>query len=161
MVWKVWPEEVSAVESAPYSAINFEVDLGAGAMGFAEVTGLGCDIDYDFDDARPREPQSITSRVHDVTLKRGLTGNLSVWEWVQNALNGKYEPRTVTITLLDTRREPACTWVLHDARPTKWVGPTLAANSDGVAMEELVLRAERLEFTARATAAPRDPRWPR
>ncbi len=56
---------------------------------------------------------------------------------------------TVTITLLDERRDPVCTWILRNAQPKKWVGPTLAGKGGGeVAMEELHLVAEQIDFTA-------------
>lgn len=147
---EVWPGEVSAVERDPYSATNFEVDFGAGGIGFAEVSGLGCEIEYGYDPdaehASEREPTAITSRVNDVTLRRGMTGDPAVWDWVGTVLSGRYEARSVTITLLDARHEAACSWVLRGARPTRWVGPRLDANSAGVAMEELVLSADSLEF---------------
>jgi phage tail-like protein len=54
--------------------------------------------------------------------------------------------RTVTITLLDERRQPACRWVLSKAQPTKWVGPTLVdRGGDEVAMEELTLVADGID----------------
>ena len=62
-------------------------------------------------------------------------------------------PRTVTVTLLDARREPACAYVLKQARPVKWTGPALDATSHDLAMEELELTADDLEVrpTRRAT----------
>ena len=50
----------------------------------------------------------------------------------------------MTITLLDARREPARRYVLLEARPVRWTGPTLDALSAAVAIEELVLSAEDL-----------------
>ena len=54
----------------------------------------------------------------------------------------------MTIRLLDAQRNPACAWVLRGARPTKWVGPTLSAAGAAVAMEELVLRPDSIDFSA-------------
>lgn len=144
---------MSAVDRDPYSANNFEVDLGAGVLGFAEVSGLGYEIEY-LDDARSddrpaRPPKRVVARVSEVSLKRGVTDDLSVWQWVQSAVDGKDEPRTVTIRLLDARRAPACAWVLRGARPTRWIGPTLSATGTAVAIEELVLAADSIEFRAR------------
>lgn len=146
---------MSAVDRDPYSANSFEVDLGAGAVGFAEVTGLGYEIDYPDDpgrEARDQPARRVDVRVTEVSLRRGVTGDLSIWRWVRAAADGKYEPRTVTITLLDVRHAPACTWVLRGARPTKWLGPALSATGSAVAIEELVLTADSIEFSA----APRD-----
>ena len=60
------------------------------------------------------------------------------------------------MTLLDEARSPVCQWVLRAAQPKKWTGPTLAAKGGGeVAMEELALVAERIDFVERVIAAPR------
>ncbi len=145
---------MSAVDRDPYSANNFEVDLGAGVLGFAEVNGLGYEIEY-LDDARTgdrpaRPPKRAVARVSEVSLKRGVTDEQSVWQWVQSAVDGKDEPRTVTIRLLDAQHAPVCAWVLRGARPTKWSGPTLSATGTAVAIEELVLAADSIEFHARS-----------
>jgi phage tail-like protein len=142
---------VSAVDRDPYSANNFEVDLGDGPVGFAAVSGLGYEIAY-ADDATgdPRRAQTgrVTAQVAEVSLKRGVTGDQSVWTWVRSAVDGKVEPRTVTIRLLDARQQPVCAWVLRGARPTKWFGPALTATGTSVAIEELVLTADSIEFNA-------------
>ena len=142
---------MSAVDRDPYSANNFEVDLGEGPVGFAEVSGLGYEFEYP-DEGRDDPPRSpigkVTARVTEVSLKRGVTGDPAVWTWVRAAVDGEYEPRTVTIRLLGPQRTAACEWVLRGARPTKWLGPTLAATGTSVAIEELVLAADSIEFSA-------------
>jgi phage tail-like protein len=142
---------VSAVDRDPYCANNFEVDLGAGVIGFAEVSGLGYEIDYvDEADQGKGRPlgKHVVARATEVSLKRGVTGDPAVWQWIQAAIAGRDEARTVTIRLLDAQRNPACAWVLRGARPTKWLGPTLAATGTAVAMEELVLLADSIDFNA-------------
>jgi len=53
----------------------------------------------------------------------------------------------VSATLLDEARQPVATWVLTNAQPKKWSGPTLAAKGGGeVAMEELSLVHEGIRF---------------
>jgi phage tail-like protein len=70
-----------------------------------------------------------------------------LFTWVKSTREGDFEPQTVTITLLDERRTAVCRWILTNAQPKKWVGPTLAAKGGGeVAMEELHLVAERIDF---------------
>ena len=74
-----------------------------------------------------------------MTLRRGVSSDGALLEWARNP-----EPRTVTITLLDARKEPTRRYVLLQARPVRWTGPTLNALSAAVAIEELVLSAEDL-----------------
>jgi phage tail-like protein len=126
-------------ERDAFSAGNFEVQLGSESVGFAEVSGLGLELDYTGD--------AIVGRVNRVTLRRAVTGDLTLWAWVRRTLDGAFEPWTMTVTLLDSRREPVCVWELRGARPVKWNGPDLNAMGGGeVAMEELVLTAEGLEL---------------
>src|SRR5262245_57390135 len=90
----------------PYGACNFTVEINDVEVGFAEVSGLGCEFEYTEAD------ESVTSHVTDVTLRRGITGDAAVWSWVRSAMRGKPDVRTVTVRLLDDRRAEVCSWVL-------------------------------------------------
>jgi phage tail-like protein len=132
-----------------FSARNFEVKVGGESIGFAEVTGLGYELD--------RRGGVIVGRVGDVTLRRAVTGDLTLWSWVRRTLEGALKPSTVTVTLLDSQREPVCVWELRGARPVKWDGPDFDALGNDIAMEEVVLASEGLEFrSARRTKPGRD-----
>jgi phage tail-like protein len=146
------------VRDDPLGAFNFLVRVGdAGgdepmAAGFSDVSGLGGEIQYaeyrngNDPHSHPRKV-ATTSRTDDVVLRRGLIGDLGLFAWLRATQDGQRDPRTVTITLLDESRAPACIFVLHGAQPRKWVGPALSAKGGGeVAMEELHLVAERIEF---------------
>ena len=113
------------MDADPLGSSAFEVDLGDMSVGCSEVTGLVL------------EPGATPAAT--VTLRRGVSGDGALLEWAR-----KPEPRRVTITLLDPRNEPACRYVLLEARPVRWTGPTLIALSASVAIEELVLSAEDL-----------------
>jgi phage tail-like protein len=68
-------------------------------------------------------------------------------DWVKAGLNGTYKPRTITVILLDEQRNQVASFVLRNAQPKKWVGPTLAAKGGGeVAMEELHVVHEGIEY---------------
>jgi phage tail-like protein len=147
-----------ATRENPYGAFNFMVKLGdaAGddqiAGGFSHVSGLETEVEYaSYRNGNDKENNvrkiAGLSRVGDVTLKRGLIGDLGLFDWLKATGDGSHDPRTVTITLLDEQRQPVCRWVLARAQPKKWVGPALTANASGqVAVEELHLVAERLDF---------------
>jgi phage tail-like protein len=143
----------------PYGAFNYLVSLGDKNNdqeevfgGFSDVSGLGSEVSYSeyrngnekFNTAR-KIPN--THKVDDVTLKRGLCGSLRLYSWQKSVADGAYAPTTVTITLLDEARQPIATWVLRNAQPKKWTGPTLAAKGGGeVAMEVLSLVHEGIEY---------------
>ena len=132
-----------------FGVCNFVVELGTQNIGFAEVRGLGCELDY--------RGEQAGFRVTPVTLRRAVGSDLTIWSWVQGNRAGATEPRTVRITLLDGRHSPVCTWELHGARPLAWVGPRLDASAaDELAMEELVIVAENIEYTP-ASVSETDP----
>jgi len=141
----------------PYGAFNYLVSLGTGdessvVAGFSDVSGLGSEISYaeyrngneKFNTAR-KVPNTFKN--DDVTLKRGLIGSLDLFQWLKRVREGEYEPRRVTITLMDEARKPVATFHLLNAQPKKWVGPALAAKGGSdVAMEELHLVHEGIDF---------------
>jgi phage tail-like protein len=147
-----------ATRDNPYGAFNFMVKLGdAGgeeriAGGFSDVSGLGNEIKYseyrngNDTDNHARKVPNVNS-TDDVTLKRGVIGDLRLFTWLRDTSRGDIQPRTVTITLLDERRSAVCSWILLKAQPKKWVGPTLTGKGGGeVAMEELQLVAESIDY---------------
>ncbi len=146
------------VRDNPYGAFNFIVRLGNEGGedqivgGFADVSGLGNEVKFS-EYRNGNDPENHVRKIantdstDDVTLKRGVIGDLRLFEWLKATREGDHDPRTVTITLLTEAKEPAVRWILQAAQPKKWVGPTLAAKGGGeVAMEELQLVAERIDF---------------
>lgn len=151
---------MAVLRDEPYGAFNFLVSIGGdqgsgdpGSIvgGFSEVSGLGMAIQYvDYRNGNeklstPRKVPGLT-RVQDVTLKRGVVGSTDLFAWVRAASQGKPDPRTVTITLLDEERQPVVTWRLRRAQPAAWTGPVLRGTDSGVAIEELRLVCEGLEM---------------
>jgi phage tail-like protein len=142
----------------PYGAFNFLVEFGAVAgggpidAGFSDVSGLGNEVNYseyregDFKvNTATKVPN--TNKLDEVTLKRGIIGSTDIFKWFTAVRDGAYEPRTVTIVLLDEARNDVLHLVLTNAQPKKWVGPTLAAKGGGeVAMEELHLVHEGIDY---------------
>ena len=144
----------------PYGAFNFTVALGTTAdtssvvAGFSDASGLGNEVKF----SEYRNGNEMVNHVRkianvnvtdDVTLKRGVVGDLSLFAWLTSTRTGVFDPRTVIISLLDEKRDTVCKWTLTNAQPKKWVGPTMAAKGGGeVAMEELHLVAEQIDFTS-------------
>jgi phage tail-like protein len=140
----------------PYSQFNYLVDFGVDPTsvqaGFQEVSGLGLEVtvaEYRNGNEKDNAPRKITTgyKVTDVTLKRGVIGESSLWDWLNEVRNGSQEAlRTVTIQLLsEDRQTVAQAWKLSNARPTKYTGPTLSGKGTETAIEELVLACERVD----------------
>jgi phage tail-like protein len=150
-----------AERTTPYGAFNFLVNLnssqGAGPEdllgGFSDVSGLSTDItvaEYRNGNERENHVRKVPGihKVADVTLKRGVVNSQDLWDWIEDVRrNGPLAQRDVIITLRDEAGQDKQSWTLRGTIPLKYTGPTLAAKGGGdVAMEELVLSAEGLEF---------------
>jgi phage tail-like protein len=140
----------------PYSAFNFIVEIdGEQIAAFQEVTGLDSEntpIEY-------REGADAVNTVRklpgiekypNLTLKRGITGNLALWDWRKQARDGAaaFPPvRDVTIQLQNEVHENVMKWTLTNAWCSKLTGPTLNATSNEIAVETMELAYDRLEIS--------------
>lgn len=116
---------------------------------FTEVTGLSSEneiVEYR-DGNDPNLVRKLPGRLSfgDVTLKRGILGDTSLWQWRRMVEVGDIADARSNgkITLLD-RGTPVATWHLTNAWPAKISGPELNAEGNDVAIEELVLAHEGL-----------------
>ncbi len=142
----------------PYGAFNYRVEFGdvdgGGPInaGFSDISGLGNEVNYSEYRAGTSLVNTVqkipnTFKIDEITLKRGLIGSTDIFDWIKAVREGQYQPRSVTIVMLDEARNEVLSLVLKNAQPKKWVGPTLAAKGGGeVAMEEMHLVAEGIEY---------------
>lgn len=143
----------------PYGAFNFRVtaepfgDAGTVRAGFQEITGLGSELTV-AEYRNGNEPENHTrkmtglAKANDVTLKRGVIGVTDFFAWVKRLRDGDPNARAnVTVELMDEAHTgPVMTWILTNAAPTKYTGPSLnAKGGTDVAIEELVLHCEKVD----------------
>jgi len=141
----------------PYMVGSFLVSIGnAQPIPVSEVLGLEGAIDvveYRTGNLTDNSPTKLAglNRFSNVTLKRGLTQDTSLWTWFHNASTGSLVRETVTITLRDQGENAVWVWQLVNAWPCKWTGPTLVANSSDVALESLEICHEGIELVSTYT----------
>jgi phage tail-like protein len=149
---------MAVLRDRPYHQFNFLVDLGTGdtegvEAGFSECSPIELEVsvaEYRNGNDRENAVRKITGlhKVADVTLKRGLIGSLSLYQWLDDIRNGNQSAlRTVTIQLQsEDHTEVVRTWRLLRARIIKHTSGPFNAKGTDVAMEELTLAYERLEI---------------
>lgn len=147
---------MAVLRDHPYGRFNFLVDLGTGGegpdAGFAECSRIAMEVElveYRNGNDRENAPRKVPgiTRVHDVTLKRGIIGSLTLFEWIRQVSGGSQDTRTVTIQLgAEDRTGAVLVWRLLRARPVRYVAGPLEARGGDVAVEELTLAYERLEI---------------
>ena len=135
----------------PYLVQNFLVEIdGIAVAKFAEVSGLGVTIDViEYRDGS----ENITvrklpglARYSNITLKRGIIGDLSLWQWLRAVRQGEAQRRDGSIVLLNERREEVLRIQFRRGWPCKWEGPTLNASGNEVAIETLEICHEGLDI---------------
>jgi phage tail-like protein len=149
---------MAVLRDRPYVQFNFLVDLGTGTTegpdaGFQEVSGIGMEVtvaEYRNGNHKENSVMKITgmNKSTDVTLKRGVIGSLSLYQWLNEIRNGAQTAlRNVTVQLQNEDHTAIVqTWKLLRARIIKHTSGPMNAKGTDVAMEELVLAYERLEM---------------
>ena len=138
----------------PYGNYNFIVVIdGVEIGGFTEVIIPGVVIDV-IEFRNGNDPENAIRKLPglakypDVSLKRGIAGALTLYEWLDEVRNG--DPgtrRNVSIRLQNEfRTEVVWTWLLHNAWPSQYRFGPLNAKGKDIAIEELVLAYERLDI---------------
>ena len=139
----------------PYSAFNFIVEInGAQIAAFQEVTGLDSEntpIEYREGADRINSVRKLTGleKQSNVTLKRGIGGNLELWNWRKEVRDGGtvFPPvRDVVIQLQDEKHENVYKWKLTNAWCTKLSGPQLNAKANEIAIETMELACDRIDI---------------
>jgi len=127
----------------PYLVSNFRVEIDSiTSATFSEILGL--DVSIDIVDYRTgTSPQSTAeklpglARYQNITLKRGLTQNTDLWNWVKNILNGVSDKRNMSIVLQDAQHNDVVRWNVTNAWPCRWSGPALHSGSSDIAIESV------------------------
>lgn len=139
----------------PYLDRNFRIQISgleeaeSARAQFSEVSGLTAEVEvveYRAGNQKTNGVRKLAGqpRYENVTLRRGVLGDLGIWEWIDTAIDGQPEKRTVIIELLNGKREVVLVWKLRNAWPCRYRGPHLDADGKSVALEELELCHEGL-----------------
>ena len=137
----------------PLVGFHFAIEIQGIVTGyFTECTGIGSEhevIEHKIVDDRGRELiHKIPGRLKwgKITLKRGITDNMDIWDWRQNIVDGLVEDhrKNGSIVMFDQALEERARWNFENAWPVKVSGPSVKADSNEFGIEELVLTHEGL-----------------
>jgi phage tail-like protein len=145
----------------PYAGHSFEVvitgvsDDGVAVRGsFAEVSGLETAMDpieyrNGSEDITVRKIPGL-KKFTNITLKRGLIGDLGFWNWIVQGMKGTVQRTQGSIILKDENHREVMRWNFRRGWPCKWTGPGLNAKNNEIAMETLEICHEGLEIDGQA-----------
>jgi len=131
------------------TASSFLVEVDGVEIGkFMEITGL--EVNVDVEEVTEGGENSFVHKLPgrmswpNLVLKRGITQNDALLTWLNKssgeqfaANSNKLSRSTAAITLIGASGKRLRAWNFDGAYPVKWRGPTFAAESNNMAVEEL------------------------
>jgi phage tail-like protein len=125
---------------------HFRVDFGESDddSRFQEVGGLSAEIgieEYAEGGLNTFSHKLPTgSKYGNLTLKRGIFLDSKVTEWCRKAIEQfVFEPKDITVHLLDEEHKPLASWIFTRVWPVKWNISELKAMENSLVIESLEL----------------------
>ena len=137
-----------AITEDPLLGFNFMLELeGALAGYFTECSGIGSEHEIVEQKVVDKQGHEIVRKIpgrmkwQDISLKRGITSDLKIWEWRDQLVQGKSKDarKNITITMLSRDYKPVAVWHFANAWPSKVSGPSLKSDSNDFGVEELTI----------------------
>ena len=138
----------SGRDSDPLVSYQFSVEVGGMVTGyFAECSGMGSEHEIIEQKVVTDDGHEVIQKIpgrlkwNDVSLKRGITDNLQIYEWRKLAEDGKMKDarKNCSIIMYDRDYKAAARWDFVNAWPSKVTGPDVKADSNDFGVEEFVL----------------------
>jgi phage tail-like protein len=124
--------------------VEFEGSSQLNEASFQSASGLS--VEYDTEEYKEGGENRFTHKLPvrtkyaDLVLKRGLLVGSATVQWFLDAFRERiFEPKTVTVTLLNEKSEPLRTWSVVHAVPKKWTVSDFNAGENAVVVETLEL----------------------
>jgi phage tail-like protein len=138
----------------PLLAFTFGLEVQGIITGyFTEVSGVSSEnevVEHKVTDPSTHREhvQKVPGRIKwtDITLKRGVTNIMDIWDWRQMVVDGDMNKarKNGSIILYDRSYSEIARWDFTNGWPSKVTGPTFKADSNDFAVEELTIVHEGL-----------------
>ena len=133
----------------PLVAFKFGLEIEGKLSGFfTSVNGIGSESEViEHKIVNPETGETIIQKLPgrmawtDVTLKRGVTSSIDIWEWRQQVVDGKVDDARTncSVTAYNQANEEIARWNLDNAWPSKVVGPEMDSGSQNYMIEEVTI----------------------
>jgi phage tail-like protein len=140
-------------EENPLVGFHYAIDVQGEVKGyFTECSGIGSEhevIEHKIVDDRGKEVmQKMPGRLkwENVTLKRGITDAMDIWDWRKMVEDGDVESARAngSIVMFDQHLSEVARWNFENAWPVKVSGPQVKSDSNEIGIEELSIAHEGL-----------------
>ena len=135
----------------PLVGFHFTIDIQGKIKGyFTECSGLGSEHEVIEQKVVTESAQEVVLKIpgrlkwENITLKRGITSSMDVWDWRKEVEDGKVDSarRDGSITMYDQQLKPVAQWNFERGWPIKVTGPQPKSDSNEIGIEELTIAHE-------------------
>lgn len=133
----------------PLVAFKFGLEIEGKLTGFfTTVGGIGSESEVvEHKITNPDTGETIIQKIPgrlawtEVTLKRGVTSSIDVWDWRQQIIDGNVEDARTNCSIVayNQANEEIARWNLDNAWPSKVTGPEMDAGSTDYMVEEITI----------------------
>jgi phage tail-like protein len=136
----------------PLVGFQFRLELNGMTGYFTEVSGIFTENAVATHKVVTPEAKEVVMQVPgrtdgaEMTFKRGLTTNYEFWQWREMVVLGQTQEARVdgSVVMFNRAYEEVRRWNFMNAWPSKISGPTISADSNDFAIEELTIVHEGL-----------------
>ena len=138
----------------PLVGFKFGLEIEGKLSGFfTSVSGIGSEsevVEHKIvSDTGETIIQKIPGRLTwtEVTLKRGVTSVMDVWDWRKSVVEGKVNDARTNCSIIAYSQDntPVARWEFVNAWPSKVVGPEMDSGSQDYMIEEITIIHEGME----------------
>jgi phage tail-like protein len=130
----------------PYPFVSFHFKVSISGLEdkedtyFQSVSGLDVSMDTEEyaegGENRFKYKLPVKTKYSNLILKRGLSTSTGLTDWCKDAMeNFNFEPKSLTIDLLNEAHEPLMTWNIVNAFPVKLAIDAFNASESKIAIE--------------------------
>lgn len=125
------PIQSKILAAEPIIGYSIQLELNGQAVGFfADVSGIGSENEVVEHTVVDQNGQQVTQKLPgrlkylDVTLSRGITSDLQLWQWRQEVVDGNIQAarKDFVIRLFDATLTPIAEWNFLNGWPSKIEG---------------------------------------
>lgn len=140
----------------PLVSFNFKLELDSldEAAYFTEISGMGSETEIAEQKVTTNGLEVVLKvpgrlKWGDITLKRGITSNMDLWEWRKNVEDGDVQGARTngSVVMMDQQGNDVARWDFENAWPSKITGPAVKSEGSDFGIEELTVVHEYIKRT--------------
>ncbi len=138
----------------PLVAFKYGLEIEGKLSGyFTQVSGIGSETEVVEHKIVSEKGETIIQKIpgrltwNPVTLKRGVTSVLDIWNWRKDVVQGNIEKARTNCSIIAYSQDnkPLARWEFTRAWPSKVVGPEMDSGSTNYMVEEVTIVHEGME----------------